>query len=85
MSKDKEILLKILSRVQNVEPKLKKKKQQPKLISSITIDTIVETIQEYIAESLVDKNANKYQKAKSSHKIAAYNDCIKLLKEVLDN
>lgn len=86
MTKDKEILLKVLdrkSKLPNNNNSNKKCKHNNKIhVTDIT--AIVSTLNTYIMEeNKIDNLCNNYRKAKSKHKIEAYSNCIKLLNELL--
>ena len=59
-----------------------KEKEQKHFIEDILIYRAIQTLEEYIADNLEAKN--KYQKAKANARIEAYEDCINLLKELVD-
>lgn len=59
-----------------------KEKEQKHFIEDTLIYKVIQTLEEYIADNLEAKN--KYQKAKANARIEAYEDCINLLKELVD-
>ena len=59
-----------------------KEKEQEHFIEDTLIYRVIQTLEEYIADNLEVKN--RYQKVKANAKIEAYEDCINLLKELVD-
>ena len=59
-----------------------KEKEQEHFIEDTLIYRVIQTLEEYIADNLEVKN--RYQKAKANARIEAYEDCINLLKELVD-
>lgn len=59
-----------------------KEKEQKHFIEDTLIYRVIQTLEEYIADNLEAKN--KYQKAKANARIEAYEDCINLLKELVN-
>lgn len=59
-----------------------KEKEQEHFIEDTLIYRVIQILEEYIADNLEVKN--RYQKVKANAKIEAYEDCINLLKELVD-
>lgn len=59
-----------------------KEKEQKHFIEDILIYRAIQTLEEYIADNLEPKN--RYQKTKFNVRIEAYEDCINLLKELVN-
>lgn len=57
-----------------------KEKEQKHFIEDTLICRVIQTLEEYIADNLEAKN----QKAKANARIEAYEDCINLLKELVN-
>lgn len=61
---------------------INQKESKKYYIEDTLIYRVIQTLEEYIADNLEAKN--KYQKAKANARIEAYEDCINLLKELVD-
>lgn len=61
---------------------INQKESKKYYIEDTLIYKVIQTLEEYIADNLEAKN--KYQKAKANARIEAYEDCINLLKELVD-
>lgn len=59
-----------------------KEKEQKHFIEDTLIYKVIQTLEEYIADNLEPKN--RYQKTKFNIRIEAYEDCINLLKELVN-
>ena len=71
-----------MDQMQDLLKKIIKDKEKHRLVEDILIYKTIQTLEEYIADNLEAKN--RYQKAKANARIEAYEDCINLLKEVLE-
>lgn len=61
---------------------INQKESKKYYIEDTLIYRVIQTLEEYIADNLEAKN--KYQKAKANARIEAYEDCINLLKELVN-
>lgn len=71
-----------MDQMQDLLKKIIKDKEKHHLVEDMLIYKTIQTLEEYIADNLEAKN--KYQKTKASARIEAYEDCINLLKELVD-
>ena len=71
-----------MDQMQDLLKKIIKDKEKHHLVEDMLIYKTIQTLEEYIADNLEAKN--KYQKAKANARIEAYEDCINLLKELVD-
>ena len=61
---------------------INQKESKKYYIEDTLIYRVIQTLEEYIADNLEAKN--RYQKAKANARIEAYEDCINLLKELVN-
>lgn len=61
---------------------INQKESKKYYIEDTLIYRAIQTLEEYIADNLEAKN--RYQKAKANARIEAYEDCINLLKELVN-
>lgn len=71
-----------MDQMHNLLKKIIKDKERHHLVEDILIYKTIQTLEEYIADNLDTKN--RYQKVKANARIEAYEDCINLLKELVD-
>lgn len=71
-----------MDQMQDLLKKIIKDKEKHHLVEDMLIYKTIQTLEEYIADNLEAKN--RYQKAKANARIEAYEDCINLLKELLN-
>lgn len=71
-----------MDQMQDLLKKIIKDKEKYRLVEDMLIYKTIQTLEEYIADNLEAKN--KYQKAKANARIEAYEDCINLLKELVN-
>ena len=71
-----------MDQMQDLLKKIIKDKEKHHLVEDMLIYKTIQTLEEYIADNLEAKN--KYQKAKANARIEAYEDCINLLKELVN-
>lgn len=71
-----------MDQMHNLLKKIIEDKEKHRLVEDMLIYKVIQTLEEYIADNLEAKN--KYQKAKANARIEAYEDCINLLRELVD-
>ena len=71
-----------MDQMQDLLKKIIKDKEKHHLVEDMLIYKTIQTLEEYIADNLEAKN--KYQKAKANARIEAYENCINLLKELVN-
>lgn len=71
-----------MDQMHNLLKKIIKDKERHHLVEDTLIYKVIQTLEEYIADNLEPKN--RYQKTKFNVRIEAYEDCINLLKELVN-
>lgn len=71
-----------MDQMHNLLKKIIEDKEKHRLVEDMLIYKVIQTLEEYIADNLEAKN--RYQKAKANARIEAYEDCINLLKELVN-
>ena len=71
-----------MDQMRDLLKKIIKDKEKHHLVEDMLIYKTIQTLEEYIADNLEAKN--RYQKAKANARIEAYEDCINLLKELVN-